>query len=665
MNKKVLDFINKCEGWKTAIKSLHWDSNSLSQHELCDKIADNIADFQDKVSEVEQSISGKLSKNKLNPTSYKVSTLKKFVEDILDDTNTFYKSIGGDGDTYIGMRSDCESFLSDMQRDLYLVNFTMKEDLKRRLQSQINESRPKNINNSDNVDKFIGRRPKSIKSRINQIYRIVKKYGIDSRIYHDENWQAISDYYKVISSLGCEVQMKPCGNLNNKDSIESDGGYTDYDQTDNMPRSKQYYVNIIFDDGMNIDGYIKCMAAGTVSDPFSSYDTCMVLWPKQNNVLEDKNMNKQMRLTEAELKQVVKEATMKILSETPLNYDVDNFSGRWTKPKNWNIPNYDLISGEEYIDDEGYLDDPYKNDEIEDALKDDEWEWGKDMDLKGAENDYSWDRFDGKPIAQGLDPYYKVGKGAVGREVDDAIDMRNRQNDWSDKELRNGARMMDKWVSGKRNADDIGDAWDDIHYESRKPMKVINEIGNTPKGRKALARLSGRRMAQGATLGAELKRNGIEGGNDMVTNKFNRSLNAMRYADDALDREIRKALDKFALGEEDEEKIKNIIKNSETKRMHNDYQDEFYGYGESAYRTNESKNLKLSEGELKQIIKEAAMSLIKEYGDTANSRRKMAAAAKRSVMKGDSSVYQNAMNSLNKRRSSKDEMEDFQQSFEE
>ena len=45
MNKKVLNFINKIEGWKTAIKSLHWDSDSLSQHELCDKIADSISDF--------------------------------------------------------------------------------------------------------------------------------------------------------------------------------------------------------------------------------------------------------------------------------------------------------------------------------------------------------------------------------------------------------------------------------------------------------------------------------------------------------------------------------------------------------------------------------------------------------------------------------------------
>lgn len=573
MNSKVLTFINKLEGYKTAIKQLHWDAKNLSQHELCDDIAESIAEFQDTVSEVEQSITGKLKVNSLKPTEYKIKDLKTFVEDVLDATNSFYKEVKDMGDTYVGMASDCESFLSDMQRKLYLVNFTLKEELKERLRGKINESMPKNLAKHDEVDKFIGRRPKTMKARINQIYRIVKKYGIDSKVYHDENWQAISDYYRAITSLGCEVEMKPCGHLENADSMQSDGGYCDYAE-DGMPRSKQYAIKIMFEDGMSIDGYIKCMAAGRVDDPFSAYDTCIVLWPKSNRVLENREINEsisahdifrevkdeifnlrnkgeidlpiiggglldgltkeehivayfrsedkitveyggekreipcdinsqnddyiarcimcgfaqivkgiregkemknQIKLTEAELKQVVKEAAMKILSETPLNYDVDNFSGRWNKPSN----GYDLTSGEEYIDDEGYLDDPYKHDEIENALADDEWEWGKDMDMKGAENEYSWDRFEHKPIAPGLDPYYSVGKRVVPREVDNAIAMRNKQGDWRDNELRHGRRMMDKWVNGQRDNEDLEDSWDDLKYmnrfEGKEPMKVTEE----------------------------------------------------------------------------------------------------------------------------------------------------------------------------------------------
>ena len=533
MNSKVLTFINKLEGYKTAIKQLHWDAKNMSQHELCDDIAESIAEFQDTVSEVEQSITGKLKVNSLKPTEYKIKDLKSFVEDVLDATNSFYKEVKDMGDTYVGMASDCESFLSDMQRKLYLVNFTLKEELKERLRGKINESMPKNLAKHDEVDKFIGRRPKTMKARINQIYRIVKKYGIDSKVYHDENWQAISDYYRAITSLGCEVEMKPCGHLENADSMQSDGGYCDYAE-DGMPRSKQYAIKIMFEDGMSIDGYIKCMAAGRVDDPFSAYDTCIVLWPKSNRVLENREINesinendfmdkweeehlakareglwrrdrenfynnhpdfrpsngqveegineygdkqetRQIKLSEAELKQVVKEAAMKILSETPLNYDVDNFSGRWNKPSN----GYDLTSGEEYIDDEGYLDDPYKHDEIENALADDEWEWGKDMDMKGAENEYSWDRFEHKPIAPGLDPYYSVGKRVVPREVDNAIAMRNKQGDWRDNELRHGRRMMDKWVNGQRDNEDLEDSWDDLKYmnrfEGKEPMKVTEE----------------------------------------------------------------------------------------------------------------------------------------------------------------------------------------------
>ena len=501
MNQKILKFIEKCESWKVEIKNYHWSADNLSQHELCDDIASSISDFEDLVSEVEQSISGKIKLNGFTPDKAKETNLKSFVEEVISNSKDFLKQLEGMGEDYVGIKSECETFIGDMQRKLYLVNFTLKEELKERIKARINESMPKNLEKHTEVDKFMGRKPKSIKARINQIYRIVKKYGIDSKVYHDENWQAISDYYRAISSLGCEVEMKPCGHLENADSMESDGGYCDHAE-DGMPRSKQYAIKITFEDGMVVSGYIKCMAAGTVKDPFSGYDTCIVLWPKNNRVIENKeNMN--VKLTEAELKQVVKEAAMKILSETPLNYDIDNFSGKWNKDKG-----ADLISGEEYIDDDGYLDDPNKHNEIADAIADDEWEWGGNMDLKGAENDYSWDRFDHKPIAQGLDSYYTVGKGAVPREIDKAISMRNRKNNWSDGELRQRNRMMDKYVSGQRDADDIGDEWDDLHYESKKPMKVteselkqivreatmklIKEYGDTIKGAYKVGKLAAR-----------------------------------------------------------------------------------------------------------------------------------------------------------------------------
>ncbi len=295
MNKKVFNFICKLQGFLTAVKSLHWDAKNLSQHKLCDDISDRIAEFQDQVSEVEQSISGKLPINRLRATDYKISTLKVFVEDVIKDATSFLKSMKSAGDKYIGMRSDCESFISDMQRNLYLVNFTLKEEMKRRIASRINEARHKNIATADDIEKFIGREPTTLKTRINRIYKLTSDiYGIDKRRYHDENWEAVSLYHKAIASFSWvnDVDIYPCANLNKPEwDIQGDGGYTDYDESDNMPRSKQYKIVITCADGMKIEGYIKCMAAGTVEDPFSVYDTCMVLWPKSSSLSESRQTN--------------------------------------------------------------------------------------------------------------------------------------------------------------------------------------------------------------------------------------------------------------------------------------------------------------------------------------------------------------------------------------
>ena len=466
MNKNILNYIEECEGWKVGIKNLHWSADNMSQHELCDDIADEISNFEDLVSEIEQSISGKIKLNGFTPKSYKITSLKSFVEDVISASKSFLKKLEGMGEKYVGIKSECETFIGTMQRKLYLVNFTLKEELKKRLRDRINESRPKNLANIEDVEKFMGRRPKTIKARINQIYRIVKRYGIDSKLYHDDHWQAKDDYYRAITSLGCDFEMRPCGNSNNLDNwddITSDGGYCDYAE-DGMPRSKQYSVNIMYDDGMNIGGYIKFMAAGTVEDPFASYDTCMVLWPKSNKVLEAKNMSKQVRLTEAELKQIIKETATKILTETPLNYDIDNFSGRWSK----NMPD-DYIDGES----EGYFDDPNRKGDIEYDLDDYASEEGDTRPMKDIENDYSWGLYDVQPIAQSPESEYAMSpKAGVPFDVDKAISMRNRGNYWTDRELRHGGRVMDKYVHGKYDGEDVGDAWDDLHYESKEPMKV-------------------------------------------------------------------------------------------------------------------------------------------------------------------------------------------------
>ena len=301
MNKKVLSFVNKLEGYKTAIKELHWDADNMSQHELCDKIADSIAEFQDTVSEVEQSITGKLATGNLKPVSYKVTTLKKFVEDVLDATNTFYKSLEDEGDTYTGMRSDCESFLSDMQRNLYLVNFTMKEDLKRRLSNRINESwkREENIKTT-----FHGTKPSTERGLFKRINDLTKNGQLNTRVFNGID-DAFDFYNKILGNMGTLQTVEPNESIHIV-KLDTNNGMSYY----GLMRTK--------DDG---DG--RCKASITFSphseemeevDPEMSEPTL-----EDCNNYEIYGEGRIYRMTGNELHSLIKESVKRVLKEQDLD----------------------------------------------------------------------------------------------------------------------------------------------------------------------------------------------------------------------------------------------------------------------------------------------------------------------------------------------------------
>ena len=302
MNKKVLSFVNKLEGYKTAIKELHWDADNMSQHELCDKIADSIAEFQDTVSEVEQSITGKLAIGNLKPVSYKVTSLKKFVEDVLDATNSFYKSIEDEGDTYTGMRSDCESFLSDMQRNLYLVNFTMKEDLKRRLANRINES----YRSEENEKKFnIGRHTENLTDggMAKRISDIIKNSQFNKRPFNSLS-DCIERCQRTFSKAG---DLHVIGNMNNVVFLQLDAhnGYS-------------YFGQIVISEADNETGKVVCTVSFNPSgiknsnpDPEMSEPTI-----EDCNNYEMTYEGRIVRMTGSEFHSLIKESVKKVVKES-------------------------------------------------------------------------------------------------------------------------------------------------------------------------------------------------------------------------------------------------------------------------------------------------------------------------------------------------------------
>lgn len=76
------------------------------------------------------------------------------------------------------------------------------------------------------------------------------------------------------------------------------------------------------------------------------------------------------------------------------------------------------------------------------------------------------------------------------------------------------------------------------------------------------------------------------------------------------------------------------------------------------------QQIRLTESDLYDVIRESVKSLVMEYGDTKKGREKLAKASKRALKKGDSSVYQNSVKSITNGGGSKDDLADFNKKFE-
>lgn len=139
MKRNILVFVNKLQSYKTAIKNLHWSSKNMSEHKLWDDIADSVADTQDEVAEIAQGLFGNIKLNELKPRRYNITNSKKTLNDIIKDTKLFYATIKR-GETYVGIRSVVESFIAELEKFTYLMNFCIKEDIKRNIKNSLNES---------------------------------------------------------------------------------------------------------------------------------------------------------------------------------------------------------------------------------------------------------------------------------------------------------------------------------------------------------------------------------------------------------------------------------------------------------------------------------------------------------------------------------------------
>ena len=179
---------------------------------------------------------------------------------------------------YNGTRTSEDDALTRLEEEAYMKgnimfrNWTEEKTKTEKPEKSFTKHMKKKISVKEDIQQ-----PKTVKARINQLYKAVGKF-VKNR-YFDDAWQALQDYKAAAASVGAELSCW----------VEN-GGYTDYAE-DNMPRSKKYNIEVEYPDGIILSGYIKMMAAGTMDDPFASYDSCMVVWRKTNPLNEELNKN--------------------------------------------------------------------------------------------------------------------------------------------------------------------------------------------------------------------------------------------------------------------------------------------------------------------------------------------------------------------------------------
>jgi hypothetical protein len=122
----------------------------------------------------------------------------------------------------------------------------------------INESVIKIINEASNLQ---------LKRKlIRKLYKETQE--LTSHIYRDDDWRHVSDSFAFIRDI--------IGDIGELSVRVENGGYVK--DKDGIPMYKEYLFNIVLNDNSEINGSLKCHAAGSVEDPFDRYDITITMW---------------------------------------------------------------------------------------------------------------------------------------------------------------------------------------------------------------------------------------------------------------------------------------------------------------------------------------------------------------------------------------------------
>lgn len=116
----VCDFIMRLEGYTVRLKEMHWDADKKSEHEVTEKTYKLLYDLEDSIAEDMMGYLGSyITPGTIQPVLPKSESLEGLLNTIKDDATEFYKRIEHD-DNCIGIRSEIETFIHDMNQIIYL-----------------------------------------------------------------------------------------------------------------------------------------------------------------------------------------------------------------------------------------------------------------------------------------------------------------------------------------------------------------------------------------------------------------------------------------------------------------------------------------------------------------------------------------------------------------
>ena len=122
---KLIELINKIEGFQTRLKELHWNTGPISIHKLIDEFQDELGEFEDAVVENAVPFVGFFEPGTLNPTLPEESSFSDVLEGIRGLVISYKREIG-DSLMWSGSISIIDDFLSTINKFIYLVKIEKK-----------------------------------------------------------------------------------------------------------------------------------------------------------------------------------------------------------------------------------------------------------------------------------------------------------------------------------------------------------------------------------------------------------------------------------------------------------------------------------------------------------------------------------------------------------